>query len=39
VLKLELLDQMNCVLFGGLDPEKDPQGVVTNVFFTDFLVQ
>jgi len=39
VLKLELLDQMNRVLFGGLDPEKDPQGVVTNVFFTDFLVQ
>jgi len=39
VLKLELLDQMNRVLFGGLDPKKNPQDVVTNVFFTDFLVQ
>ena len=39
VLKLEILDQMNRILFGGLDAEKDPQGVVTNVLFTDFLVQ
>ena len=39
VLKLEILDQMNRVLFGGFDKDKDPQGVVTNVFFTDFLVQ
>jgi flagellar basal body-associated protein FliL len=39
VLKLEILDQMNRILFGGLDREKDPQGVVTNVLFTDFLVQ
>jgi flagellar basal body-associated protein FliL len=39
VLKLEILDQMNRILFGGLDREKDPRGVVTNVLFTDFLVQ
>lgn len=39
VLKLEILDQMNRILFGGLDKDKDPQGIVTNVLFTEFVVQ
>jgi hypothetical protein len=38
-LKLEILDLMNRVLFSGTDPELDPQGVVTGVLFTVFLVQ
>jgi hypothetical protein len=39
LLKLEVLDRMNEILFAGGDAEKDPQGVVTRVLFTDFLVQ
>jgi len=39
LLKLEILDRMNEILFAGTDKEKDPQGVVTRVLFTDFLVQ
>jgi flagellar basal body-associated protein FliL len=39
VLKLEILDLMNRVIFSGTDPEHDPQGVVTGVLFTEFLVQ
>lgn len=39
LLKLEILDRMNEILFAGTDREKDPQGVVTRVLFTDFLVQ
>jgi flagellar basal body-associated protein FliL len=39
VLKLEVLDLMNRVLFSGANAESDPQGVVTGVLFTVFLVQ
>jgi flagellar basal body-associated protein FliL len=39
VLKLEILDLMNRVLFSGTDHDHDPQGIVTGVLFTVFLVQ
>jgi flagellar basal body-associated protein FliL len=39
LLKLEILDRMNEILFSGGDKDKEPQGVVTRVLFTDFLVQ
>jgi flagellar basal body-associated protein FliL len=38
VLKLEILEKMNTILFSGKEKD-DPKGVVTEVLFTDFLVQ